>query len=56
MSCLDLIRLFLAVAEQRSFTLAARRLNISPTAVSKGVRALERKHDVTLFTRTTRSV
>ena len=56
LSSLDLIRLFLAVAEQRSFTLAARRLNVSPTAVSKGVRALEARHGVTLFTRTTRSV
>jgi len=55
-SSLELIRLFLAVAEQRSFTLAARRLNVSPTAVSKGVRALETKHGVPLFTRTTRSV
>ncbi len=56
MSSLELIRLFLAVAEHRSFTLAARRLDVSPTAVSKGVRALEAKHGVTLFTRTTRSV
>ncbi len=56
MSSLELIRLFLAVAESRSFTLAARRLNVSPTAVSKGVRALEAKHGVPLFTRTTRSV
>jgi DNA-binding transcriptional LysR family regulator len=56
MSSLDLIRLFLAVAEERSFTLAARRLNITPTAVSKGVRALEKKHGVALFVRTTRSV
>lgn len=56
MSSLELIRLFLAVAEHRSFTRAARRLEVSPTAVSKGVRALEAKHGVTLFTRTTRSV
>lgn len=56
MSSLDLIRLFLAVAEERSFTLAARRLNITPTAVSKGVRALEQQHRVALFVRTTRSV
>ncbi len=56
MSSLELIRLFLAVAEHRSFTLAARRLDVSPTAVSKGVRALEAKHGVPLFTRTTRSV
>ena len=56
MSSLELIRLFLAVAEHRSFTQAARRLEVSPTAVSKGVRALETKHGVTLFVRTTRSV
>lgn len=56
MSSLDLIRLFLAVAEDRSFTQAARRLEITPTAVSKGVRALEKKHGVALFVRTTRSV
>lgn len=56
MSSLDLIRLFLAVAEERSFTQAARRLDITPTAVSKGVRALEKKHGVPLFVRTTRSV
>lgn len=56
MSSLDLIRLFLAVAEERSFTLAARKLDITPTAVSKGVRALEKKHGVRLFARTTRSV
>ncbi len=56
MSSLELIRLFLAVAEHRSFTQAARTLNVSPTAVSKGVRALEKQHGVVLFTRTTRSV
>ena len=56
MSSLDLIRLFMAVADERSFTQAARRLNITPTAVSKGVRALEKKHGVPLFVRTTRSV
>lgn len=56
MSSLDLIRLFLAVAEDRSFTKAARHLDITPTAVSKGVRALEKKHGVSLFVRTTRSV
>lgn len=56
MSSLDLIRLFLAVAQERSFTQAARRLDITPTAVSKGVRALEKQHGVSLFARTTRSV
>lgn len=56
MSSLELIRLFLAVAELRSFTLAGRKLEVSPTAVSKGVRALESRHGVTLFTRNTRRV
>ena len=55
MSSLELIRLFLAVAQLRSFTQAARALNVSPTAVSKGVRAMEKQHGVVLFTRTTRS-
>ena len=56
MSSLDLIRIFLAVASERSFTQAARQLNVTPTAVSKGVRALEKQHGVALFVRTTRSV
>lgn len=56
MSSFELIRLFLAVAQHRSFTQAARALDVSPTAVSKGVRALERQHGVVLFARTTRSV
>jgi DNA-binding transcriptional LysR family regulator len=56
MSSLDLIRIFLAVAKHRSFSLAAQELAISPTACSKGVRALERRHGVVLFRRTTRSV
>ena len=56
MGSYDLIRLFLAVANERSFTRAAMRLNITPTAVSKGVRALEKTHGVPLFVRTTRSV
>ncbi len=56
MTSLDLIRIFLAVAKHRSFSLAAQELAISPTACSKGVRALERRHGVVLFRRTTRSV
>lgn len=56
MTSLDLIRIFLAVAKHRSFSLAAKELAISPTASSKGVRALERRHGVVLFRRTTRSV
>lgn len=56
MTSFDLIRIFLAVAKHRSFSLAAQELAISPTACSKGVRVLERRHGVILFRRTTRSV
>ncbi|HEY8607907.1 MAG TPA: LysR family transcriptional regulator [Noviherbaspirillum sp.] len=56
MASLDLIRIFLAVAQYRSFSVAAQSLAISPTACSKGVRALERRYGVVLFRRTTRSV
>lgn len=55
-SSLDLIRTFLAVAECRSFSGAAQRLDVSPPAVSKAIRVIERQHGVVLFTRTTRSV
>lgn len=55
-SSLDLIRTFLAVAQCRSFTGAAQRLDVSPPAVSKAIRTIERQHGVVLFRRTTRSV
>ena len=55
-SSIDLIRTFLAVAQCGSFSDAARRLDISPPAVSKSIRVLERQHGVVLFRRTTRSV
>jgi DNA-binding transcriptional LysR family regulator len=55
-SSLDSIRTFLAVAQTRSFTAAAKRLDISPTAVSKAVRNMETAHKIVLFQRTTRSV
>ena len=47
---------FLAVAETNSFTAAAARLGVTPTAVSKAIRLLEGRHGVTLFQRTTRRV
>jgi len=47
---------FLAVADSDSFTAAAVRLGISPSAVSQQVRALERHLGTTLLQRTTRSV
>ncbi|MCM2322815.1 MAG: LysR substrate-binding domain-containing protein [Oligoflexia bacterium] len=43
------------VAEKRNFTAAAEALGISPPAISKLVKQLERKLGVTLLSRTTRS-
>jgi DNA-binding transcriptional LysR family regulator len=53
---LDGVVIFLAVAEHLSFTHAAGALGLTPTAVSKAIRQLERRHAVMLFQRTTRSV
>ena len=47
---------FLAVAEERSFTRAAKRLGVSPSAISHAMRALEDRIGVRLLSRTTRSV
>lgn len=48
---LHLLRIFLAVAERRSFSRAAEQLFISQPAVSKGVRALETELDLALIER-----
>jgi DNA-binding transcriptional LysR family regulator len=53
---LSVLAAFLAVAEERSFTRAAKRLNVSPSALSHGVRRLEEQIGVRLLSRTTRSV
>ena len=45
---------FLEVARERSFTLAAAHLGVSPSALSHTIRELEAR--VLLLTRTTRSV
>ena len=47
---------FVAVAEEQSFSSAARRLNISPPVVTRAVAELERKLGVKLLNRTTRYV
>lgn len=47
---------FLTVAEERSFTRAARLLGVSPSALSHAVRGLEERIGVRLLSRTTRSV
>jgi DNA-binding transcriptional LysR family regulator len=52
----DGLLVFLAVAEERGFRSAARRLGVTPSAVSQTVRALERRIGVALLMRTTRSV
>jgi DNA-binding transcriptional LysR family regulator len=53
---LNVLRAFLAVAEERSFTRAAKRLGVSRSAVSHSVRGLEERVGVRLLSRTTRSV
>ena len=47
---------FLAVAEERHFTRAARRMNIVQSGLSTSIRALEQELKADLFLRTTRSV
>ena len=53
---LDAIRIFLAVAEMKSFTAAAIRIGVTPAAASKAVKLLEARHGVILLTRNTRRV
>ncbi|MEG3159434.1 LysR family transcriptional regulator [Sphingomonas sp. LB2R24] len=50
------LSVFLAVAEERSFTRAATRIGTSQSAISQIVRRLEARMGVKLLTRTTRSV
>ncbi len=52
----DSVKTFLAVAELKSFTAAAARLGVTPTAASKAIKLMERQHGVVLFQRTTRHV
>jgi DNA-binding transcriptional LysR family regulator len=53
---LNVLSAFLAVAEERSFTRAAKRLGVSQSALSHAIRGLEERIGVRLLTRTTRSV
>ena len=53
---LSVLSAFLAVADERSFTKAAKRLNISTSGLSHAIRRLEEQIGVWLLTRTTRSV
>ncbi len=56
MDRLTALRIFMAVADKRSFAEAARGLRISPTAASRGIAALEDELGAMLLRRTTRSV
>lgn len=56
MSDLNDIRVFLAVAEQRSFVAAARQLSMTAPTVTRAVGALEAELGVQLLLRTTRQV
>ncbi len=53
---LNVLSAFLQVAEERSFTRAAKQLNISTSGLSHAIRRLEEQIGVRLLTRTTRSV
>jgi DNA-binding transcriptional LysR family regulator len=56
MTNLNELQYFALVAQSRSFTLAARRLNVPKSSVSRTIVSLERRLDVQLIERTTRRV
>ncbi|SMO85535.1 LysR family transcriptional regulator [Paracoccus laeviglucosivorans] len=56
MDDLNLLRMFVTVAEAGNFREAADRLGVTRSAVSQGVRRLEDRHGTALFHRTTRSM
>jgi DNA-binding transcriptional LysR family regulator len=56
MDQLHLMTVFIAVAEEQGFAPAARRLNMSPPAVTRAIAALEDNLGIKLLTRTTRYV
>lgn len=53
---IDDLQAFVAVARDQSFTKAAARLGITPSALSHSMRALEERLGIRLFARTTRNV
>lgn len=53
---LSTMRVFLIAAEEKNFSNAARRLNMSQSAVSQNIRAMEQVYGVELFQRHGRSV
>jgi DNA-binding transcriptional LysR family regulator len=53
---LDQLRIFVAVAEREHMTRAAEALNLTQSAVSAAIQALESRHDVVLFHRIGRGI
>lgn len=53
---LSILRVFLVAAEEKNFSRAAERLNLSQSAVSQNIQSMERAYGVQLFTRRGRSV
>ncbi|QCI65017.1 LysR family transcriptional regulator [Phreatobacter stygius] len=53
---LEQLRIFVAVAEREHLTRAASALNLTPSAVSSAVRALEDRHGISLFHRVGRRI
>ncbi len=53
---LSTMRVFLVAAEEKNFSQAARRLNMSQSAVSQNIQAMEQAYNVDLFQRHGRSV
>ena len=51
-----LMNVFVAVAEEQGFAATARRLHLSPPAVTRAVAALEQQLGIKLLNRTTRFV
>jgi len=56
MDQIHLMNVFVAVGEEESFAAAARRIDLSPAAVTRAIAALEEQLGVKLLLRTTRSV
>src|SRR5919204_6728778 len=53
---LNVLSAYMAVADERSFTRAAKRLGVTQSALSHSIRGLEERLGVRLLARTTRSV
>src|SRR5918911_975430 len=53
---LSVMSAFLAVADEKSFTKAAKRLGVTQSAISHAIRGLEEQLGVRLLARTTRNV